>query len=132
MNKKFEIRPRAVHVNLENGYYFLGFDGGVGKTYLYNLLSKLGEAGKLKFCGISYHKAQEEDEILKKMRAEKYELIFLDRFDLYVTYEICKEVERLENSTIILLGIKDLNKLYEIFPLNAFVEIKEDVVEVSA
>jgi hypothetical protein len=60
---------------------------------------------------------------------KKYEIIFMDKFDNYITKDICKTLMEIKD-TIVLLDLKDLNLLYGIGVNIAFVKLGEHSIEV--
>lgn len=130
MRQKFNIRPRYVDINLEEGYYFLDEDSATGKTYLSTLLKEINELGLANILVVTYSRLMNISDIIKHMTNTKYDLIMFDRFDLYCNEDLCETIEKISENTVILIDIKDLSSLYKIFPRCATINIKMEGVEI--
>jgi hypothetical protein len=130
MHKVFDLKPRKVKINLDSGIYAFEDTAANGKTYLMSLIKTLNELELLKACNITYKKDLSIENVIEEISQSKYDIIFFDRMDLYVTKELCVAIENVPKETIVLMDIKDLNLLYRIGANIAFINLKENIIEV--
>lgn len=120
-----------LNINKEPGVYDLGMDGGTGKTYLSKVLNLMKEQGILNCLVLTYKSGITEEQYVTQIRDKDYDLIFLDRFILYVTGAICKELERVSKNTIVLMDLKDLTCYTEPTLGNAELKLAMGRIEVN-
>ncbi len=72
-----------------------------------------------------------EEEVINKLLDHRYKYIFLDRFDLYASNNICKTLCKLEESSVIFCDTKNLNVAEPLLPIMVDIDIKDDVLEVA-
>lgn len=132
MNKIFNIYPRKVILNVQPGCYVFEPESAIGKTYLGKLISKLSESGELNACYITYRKTLSVEKIIKKLDSGDFDIVFLDRLDLYVSGELCKYLDSTHERTTYLMDLKDTNKIRYFSESYAEISLLEDRLEVYA
>jgi len=131
MNRVFNMRPRSVSFNIKKGCYYFEQESAIGKTYLGEILKKLNAAGELSACVITYDKELTSMDIINSMSKKDYDIIFLDRLDMYISKEISDYLFQNGDKTTYFLDLKDLNKLGGLFPGCIEIIWKKDRIEVS-
>ncbi len=101
-----------IYIELEKGVYSYYDNSGAGKTYLCKILEDYIEySNSNKILIITYRNVNAEDKydvIMKYLTENSYDLIIVDRADLFITDEMC---EALNNSgAIVLVDIKRASK----------------------
>jgi hypothetical protein len=129
MYKEFYMKPRKVVINIDNGIYAFMDESATGKTYMMNLLDAASRLKLVDALCMTYDSDLSEMEVISKLTDKKYEIIFMDKFDNYITKDICKTLMEIKD-TIVLLDLKDLNLLYGIGVNIAFVKLGEHSIEV--
>lgn len=120
-----------ISINKEPGVYDLGMDGGTGKTYLAKVLELMREQGILNCLVLTYKADMTEEQYIKQICEKEYELIFLDRFILYITEGICRELERVSKKSIVLMDLKDVTRYTEPTLGDAEIELSLGRIEVN-
>ena len=109
------------------GVYCLGFDGGEGKTYLWEVLNSKSMLNESILC-ITYNKERSEDSLIKMIDDFSGQVLFLDRLNLYYTEKVGKTLSK--KNCVVLVDLKDNDYLRQMPTVLAEVEIREDVIEV--
>jgi hypothetical protein len=104
-------------------------ESATGKTYMMNLLATASRLKLVDALCMTYDSNLSEMDVISKLTEKKYEIIFIDKFDNYVTKDICKALMEIKD-TVVLLDLKDLNLLYGIGVNIAFVKLGEHSIEV--
>jgi hypothetical protein len=91
---------------MENGVYSYTSTGGTGKTYVANILKKIGDS---RVCVVEYNSDENvlEDE-LERMKRECYDLIYFDRADLIITKEIFEDLVEIGKRATVILDCKEI------------------------
>lgn len=104
-----EYKEGLIHVkiDLNNGIYTLGFDGGDGKTRLHDILTGLSMIHP-EILTLTYNRRSNkiEDSI-----STEYSLIMIDRMDILINNSLCDKIKAVSDDTIILCDLKDCVKL---------------------
>lgn len=109
------------------GVYCLGFYGGTGKTYLYNVLKAKSTLNKDILC-ITYDKDLTESDVIKKIQEFNGQVLMLDRLNMYYTGRIGKALS--ESECITFIDLKDNLKLREM-PIGLVrIKVYKDSIEV--
>lgn len=127
----FELNPRSVNIALKNGVYNFDNNSGLGKTYLFSLLQDVNKYQLANCCTITYDETQTEQDVINKLNEKKYDIIFLDRFDLYVSYDICNALGKVEDNSIIFIDLKNLNNPITVLPTTVSIVLREGIMEVG-
>ena len=125
-----QIKARALtlNVNLRNDVYVLGFDGGTGKSYTYEVLSDLADNEKQPFMAVTYQKDFNENKFIQQYYEEQPELVFMDRFDLYITESLCEFLRKNQSKSVFLLDLKSMMLLSKVTPMIAKVDFSKGVI----
>lgn len=111
MNKVFNIYPRKVILNVRPGCYVFESENAIGKTYVGKLLAKLSDLGELNACYITYSKLLSAEAVTAKLTSSDFDIVFLDRFDLYISADLCRHMSNTCDQTTYLMDLKDTNKI---------------------
>lgn len=109
------------------GIYCLGFDGGTGKTYLWEILNSKSVFNKDILC-VTYNPELSEDSLISKIDGFTGQVLFLDRLNLYYTEKVGEALSK--KNCVVLVDLKDNDFLRQMPTALAEVEIGEDKVEV--
>lgn len=126
----FQLNPRDLEINLQKDCYGFENESALGKTYLFKLLTLVNNYGMASCCCITFRENYTDMDIITELTKQKYDYIFLDRFDLYATDLICMKIEELRENSIIFLDIKNLKKVKYCFPEFADIKITKEKIEV--
>lgn len=132
MNKVFNIHPRKVILNVQPGCYIFEPENAIGKTYLGKLITKLSELGELNACYITYSKSLSIKATIEELAHSNFDIVFLDRFDLYVSDDLCRHLNSTCEKTVYLMDLKDTNKIRFFSESYAEIILAADRVEVRA
>ena len=116
-----------IDINLSNGLYTLPELGGVGKTYLFELLQAQSIDDKSIACyTYDYH----HDEISNDFTYHNERILIFDRMDLYVTKELLSSLSSLRNCIILCdLKLGCVKNKYPFKYTNMYLESGKIVVE---
>lgn len=109
------------------GVYCLGFDGGEGKTCLWEVLNSKSVLNENILC-VTYSKERSEDSLIKTIDDFSGQVLFLDRLNLYYTEKVGEVLSK--KNCVVLVDLKDNDCLRQMPTALAEVEIREDVIEV--
>ena len=126
---EFQLDNMTVSMILKPGIYRFGGESAEGKTFLLTMLKAISEMDSSRsICALTYDKNL-EGIVEKKIVSKDWDIIMLDRLDLY--FEICQALLEKQDKSIILIDIKN-NKLLQKLP-SQYVELllTEDRIEVS-
>lgn len=118
-----------LNINLTNGVYWLGYESATGKTRMKCLMEVENEIDR-KYLYISQDDNIDELELLKS-KVEIYDIIFIDRFDMYYSKEFIDFLNLIYDSKIILLDVKDYYLLNMIKYSDAMIQLTKDGVVVD-
>ena len=121
--------------DLRPGVYTLGLTGGDGKSYLCKYLRTSNIAGNKNVIGLSYgdYVLYGIDGIIKILEPF-YDIVMLDKLNLYLCDELLKYIESRREKTVILLDYKIKQVESPISYLNpdsAVVVLSDNVFEVK-
>lgn len=130
---EFQLDNMTVSIMLKPGIYIYRFGGesAEGKTFLLTMLKAISEMDSSRsICALTYDKNL-EGIVEKKIVSKDWDIIMLDRLDLYFNNEICQALLEKQDESIILINIKN-NKPLQKLP-SRYVELllTEDRIEVS-
>lgn len=105
-SNSFDINGFKLTLLSRKGSWCLGFDGSIGKTYLYNLFLQAQEIPEYKdmFLGLTYEEIDSE-EYVNRIKAFTGKYVILDRFDLYFDERIVEEA--LKNDRCVFVVLKN-------------------------
>lgn len=120
-----QMSSRLLHISISDpGVYTLDSNSATGKSYIAGLLSTLDNV-----CVVTYNKVSTVlSAALQEAMSGKYELVFLDRCDLYMTKELFTQLLALAKTTIVILDLKDFCPFTDIVPASAQVILEDKVV----
>ena len=100
---KTDLAGFCIDINLPDGVYNTWGDSGIGKTYL---AKKLRQLALLKYPVNSYTYGEENIGLsLSNMLKSNLEVLFIDRLDMYISEELCEEINN-SSVKIILMDLK--------------------------
>ena len=110
----------------ESGLYVLGKEGGTGKTYLASQFQKLNDIGyPLAVVTFLDNKVFIDGDI------DSAKIIFFDRADLYISNkDIQKHIEECSKSKIVLIDLKNTNRLQNILMRDVRLYLSQDKITV--
>lgn len=95
---------KTINVNLEDGVYLIDGKGADGKTFMCKILKSAQDVG-YRVCVLTYESMYRTKHYIEFIRAcSGYDLIFLDRFDLYQNISIIEEAKK--NAKVVLIDWK--------------------------
>ena len=108
----------------ENGLYVLGKKGGTGKTYLATQLQKLNDTG-VPVSVVTFL----DNKIFIDGDIDKADLILYDRADLYINnIKIQKDLEKYSKCKIVLIDLKNTNRLQSILMKDVNISLSKDKI----
>ena len=108
----------------ENGLYVLGKKGGTGKTYLATQLQKLNDTG-VPVSVVTFL----DNKIFIDGDMDKADLILYDRADLYINnIKIQKDLEKYSKCKIVLIDLKNTNRLQSILMKDVNISLSKDKI----
>ena len=126
-----DLNDISLKLNLENGIYSFVPINGNGKTYLYHLLNSAAQfCDNLEILTVTYSKFILSD-LVSIIKSKKWDIILLDRFDLYYSKDINYCLDEIRNSSVILIDMKNQITLKEIISDEVSISIGEDLIEVN-
>ena len=128
---EFQLDSMTVSIRLKPGIYRFGGESAEGKTFLLTMLKAISEMDSSRsICALTYDKNL-AGIVEKKIVSKDWDIIMLDRLDLYFDNEICQALLEKQDKSIILIDIKN-NRLLQKLP-SQYVELllTEDRIEVS-
>lgn len=132
MHKEFFFSPKSLIIDLDNGIYSLGFSGSTGKSYVAQLLGKVSEEeDNVSALVITYNQNLDINGLIKIISQKHFDIIILDRFDLYADSNLCVELYKHKDTSVILLDLKNLNNVTEFVPSVCNIELSKDSIEVA-
>lgn len=126
---QFKVGSVLIDIDLSNGVYALDDDGATGKSYLYKLLLAYSRINQ-KVLALSYNANWNVNNYVKVLNQNKYQLVILDRYDMYCSVEISKVLYAMEEDVVVLVDVKDWNKL-SFCPNMAEVDLEVGRINVS-
>lgn len=126
---QFKVGSVLVNIDLSNGVYALDDDGATGKSYLYKLLLAYSRINQ-KVLALSYNADWGVNDYVKVLDRNKYQLVIMDRYDMYCSVEISRVLYSMEEEVIVLVDVKDWNKL-SFCPNMAEVDLEVGRINVS-
>jgi len=104
MYKKLDFNPK-ISISLNSGIYVFDRESATGKTWLCNSLKELSSYGEPvdAYTYADFCKGLKLENILKP---HKYEVVLLDRYDLYKDLSHKKLFEDCFNNTVVLVDCK--------------------------
>lgn len=111
MNIKEHISPVDVSIEIgKPGVYVFLSSSGLGKTFLANLLKTLEDPG---IYIVTYDNRESiQRAMLEDIKRNKYELVFLDRYDMYASSEYNDVINDISRDTIVLVDAKNVDRLH--------------------
>lgn len=128
---KLRFNDAELNIQLNPGLYRFSGESASGKTMLLTMLRAYSQFDKsVSICAITY------DENLyglvpTKLKSQDWDIIMLDRLDMYFDSEICKALLELCGKSVVLLDIKDNTILQQIPTTYVNLEMEKDRIEVS-
>jgi ABC-type oligopeptide transport system ATPase subunit len=101
-----ECDGRRLRIKKRNGIYGLLPEGGCGKTFLYSVLIKLDMPNTVAITYSNNEIRMNSELSLVLERSIAYDLIYLDRADMYMTEELYKELVDISNNTTVVMDLK--------------------------
>ena len=125
--EKFIIISGLIDIEVdiqENGLYVLGKKGGTGKTYLATQLQKLNDTG-VPVSVVTFL----DNKIFIDGDIDKADLILYDRADLYINnIKIQKDLEKYSKCKIVLIDLKNTNRLQSILMKDVNISLSKDKI----
>ena len=102
--KEYTIYGVKINIALEHGVWKLSDESAIGKSYLCSLLKDLRRTG-IPVFGYTYNDIVDGIDLASNLVKDKYEVILLDRYDLY--QDLCRpEIFSCAKNSIILVDYK--------------------------
>lgn len=117
---------KSININLNDGAYLLDGKGADGKTFMCKILKSAQDVG-YHVCVLTYDCMFNVQHYIEYIRAcSNYDLIFLDRFDLYEDVRIIEEAK--QNAKIVLVDWKSAlyRDDFSLFDDIAFIDVDDE------
>lgn len=120
-----QMSSRLLHINISDpGLYTLDSNSATGKSYIAGLLSTLDNV-----CVVTYDKVSTLLSVaLQEAMSGRYELVFLDRCDLYMTEELFKQLSTLAKTAAVVLVLNDFSRFADTVPAPAQVILEDKMI----
>lgn len=121
-----------LNIELEPGVYLFSLDSGTGKTYTRRVLNDVARyRDTLAYSYEDYICGRTLEEELKRVGGNP-KVLLLDRYDIYVNeyHSIVNVVNALSESTIILVDLKNPDRLPFNYDDLAFIDLTEGEIDI--
>lgn len=108
----YNIGGKDINIRLYNGIWVPYSESAMGKTYLMSLLRAYAVRNKDEIMSITLDSYKDDLWFVSEINRVKYELIFLDRADLYLTQECANCLIGL--NSVVIIDIKNSSNIHGI------------------
>ena len=103
---ELNIKPYGTKIELNNGFYVFNGEAASGKTLLCSIIDVARKNNLVKSLVLSYDISLKESDIINRIREDKYDIIIVDRFDMYISENICKALVEVRYLWLYILGLR--------------------------
>ena len=120
---------KKIDIDLNNGIYIFDKVSGSGKTYLFNILSKI--TSTTDFLCITYTNHSFIEDLKSLCNRRNTKLLFLDRYDLYCD-KFKEDIMSLSKDITVILDLKNIPNDIYINSSSCYIELTKDCIKVGA
>lgn len=128
MYKCTKYKPNII-IDKDPGIYIFAAESGIGKTYMYKLFNNIISFGENVFA-YSYVDECKYRNLETMLKNKKYDVILIDRYDLYYNEEYNKLFEEASKDSIVLVDLKDNDKFISKKEQVCLMDFTEDTIKV--